>query len=65
MITERRFAVIALPSELRADPRQPGRVAADVLTLLRFTPTILAAIADDYAPAVRMKAAVFYTPRQR
>jgi hypothetical protein len=65
MINERRFAVIALPGELRADPRQPGGVTADVLTLLRFTPATLAAIAGDYAPAVRMEAAVFYTPRRR
>ena len=65
MIVERRFAVIALPGELRADPRQPDRVTADVLTLLRFTPATLAAIAGDYAPAARLKAALFYTPRRR
>jgi len=65
MIAERRFAVIALPEELRADPGDPDRVAADVLTLLRFTPATLAAIAGDYAPAARLKAAVFYTPRRR
>jgi hypothetical protein len=64
MIVERRFAVIALPGALRADPRRPDRVAADVLTLLRFTPATLAAIARNYAPAARLKAAVFYTPRR-
>jgi hypothetical protein len=65
MIALHRFAVIALPGELRVDPRDPGRVAADVLTLLRFTPATLVAIARDYAPAARLKAAVFYTPRRR
>jgi hypothetical protein len=64
MIAERRFAVIALPGELRADPRQPGGVTADVLTLLRFTPATLLAIGRDYAPAARLPAAVFYTPRR-
>jgi hypothetical protein len=64
MIALHRFAVIALPGALRADPRHPGRVDADVLTLLRFTPATLAAIAADYAPAARLKAAVFYTPRR-
>jgi hypothetical protein len=64
MIAERRFAVIALPSELHADPRDPDQVAADTLTLLRFTPAVLDAIAGNYAPAARLKAAVFYTPRR-
>jgi hypothetical protein len=65
MIALHRFAVIALPSELRADPRQPDRAAADVLTLLRFTPATLAAITRGYMPAARLKAAVFYLPRRR
>ncbi len=64
MIGERRFAAIALPSELRADLHQPDRIAADQLTSLRFTPATLAAIAGDYAPAARFRAAVFYTPRR-
>jgi hypothetical protein len=65
MIDEHHFAVIALPGELHADPRHPDRIIADNLTLLRFTPAILAAIARDYAPAARLPAAVFYTPRRR
>jgi hypothetical protein len=65
LIAEHRFAVIALPVELREAPGSPGRVFADVLTELRFTPATLAAIAREYAPAARLPAAVFYTPRQQ
>jgi hypothetical protein len=62
-IREQRFAVIALPEALRPDPRDPSRVAADVLTEQRFTPATLAAIAAAYAPSARLPEAVFYTPR--
>jgi hypothetical protein len=65
LIAEHRFAVIALPSELREAPGAPGRIVADVLTELRFTPATLAAIAREYAPAVRLPAAVFYIPRRQ
>ncbi len=64
-IAGHRFAVIALPFELHADPRDPARVETDVLTLQRFTPSTLAAIAHHYAPSARLPAAVFYMPRRR
>jgi hypothetical protein len=64
-IAERQFAVIALPFELHPDPRDAKRVAADVLTKMRFTPATLAAIARFYAPTAELPAAVFYTPLRR
>jgi hypothetical protein len=63
-IADHRFAVIALPEALRPDPRKPGGITANVLTLLRFTPATLAAIARCYAPAARSAVALFYTPRR-
>jgi hypothetical protein len=63
-ITEHQFAVIAMPEELQPDPRKPDRVRADVLTLQRFTPATLAAIARCYAPTAQSAVALFYVPRR-
>jgi hypothetical protein len=65
LLAEHRFAVIALRVELREAPGAHGRIVADVLTKLRFTPATLAAIVREYAPTMRLPAAVFYTPRQQ
>jgi hypothetical protein len=62
-ITAHRFAVIALPEELRADPHDPRHILSDVLTVQRFTPASLTAIARCYAPTARSAVAFFYTPR--
>jgi hypothetical protein len=63
-IAHHRFVVIVLPVELKADSRDPDRVASDVLTQARFTDATLAAIARYYAPIAHEPAAVFYAPRE-